>query len=176
MFSHTYKEGIMAQIVVKELPQISGSIAINNGMLVLSSPVVMADWDFSSNNDGLVDHHYTVHNTSEVVDLLKGRVNSHPDEGWYLYRTAGGIHAFCNTVYPVYEAVNILKDLRVDGYYCDIARRKGYFNVRVGPKPGRSEQQMFLGLVGAPTRSTVVRNFLAIHDQLLVRNGLMYMY
>jgi hypothetical protein len=176
MFSHTCKEGIMAQIVVKELPQISGSIAINNGMLVLSSPVVMADWDFSSNNDGLVDHHYTVHNTSEVVDLLKGRVKSHPDEGWYMYRTAGGVHAFCSVVYPVDQAVSILKFLNVDGCYINIASRRGYFNVRVGPKPGRSEQQMFLGLVGAPTRSTVVRNFLAIHDQLLVRNGLMYMY
>ena len=166
----------MAQIVVKELPQISGSIAINNGMLVLSSPVVMADWDFTTNNGGLVDHHYTINTTFEALSLLKGRVSSHPDEGWYIYRTAGGIHAFCNTIYPVYEAVGILKSLRVDGYYCDIASNRGYFNVRVGPKPGRKEKQMFLGLLGSPSRSSVVRNFLAIHDQLLVRNGLMYMY
>ena len=166
----------MAEIILKDLPPINGSLSLSNGMLVLSSPVVMADWDFSSNNDGLVDHHYTVHNTSEVLCLLRQRVSSRCEEGWYIYRTAGGIHAFCNTVYPVYEAVGVLKTLKVDGYYCDIAGRKGYFNVRVGPKPGRSEQQIYLGLVGAPTRSSVVRNFLAIHDQLLVRNGLMFMY
>jgi hypothetical protein len=100
----------------------------------------------------------------------------HPKEGWYVYRTAGGVHAFCSVLYSIEQSVNILKNLRVDGCYINIASRRGYFNVRVGPKPGRSEQQMFLGLVGAPTRSTVVRNFLAIHDQLLVRNGLMYMY
>ena len=155
--------------LIRDIPEIQGYIGRSNKMLVLASPVLMADWDFADK----LDQHYTVGNSLEVVKILAGRIKKHPEEVWHLYKTGGGIHAFCGSLFGLEEGCNILRSMNVDRLYIKFTRNRGKFAVRVEPKANRPEKQQFLGTIGKGETTPLVAKFLTLHDLLLRKHGLL---
>lgn len=147
-----------------------GSLKLERKLKIMVMPkLMMVDWDPA---EGELDHHYTIHNASEVFQILRERVEAHPDELWRVYETpSGGIHAFLvsHTLTPE-EGYSIQTEIQGDTLYRDFCFKRGKWTARVGPKPGREGDFVarFIGHWGTGTALAVNQEAMKVHDSFLL--------
>lgn len=134
-----YVDAIMPMQIRKIMSKIEWTH--NGRVAMMATPQVWnLDWDTpdGKHQEGAI----TVASREEALGLLQAWVESNPDHLFKVYKTHGGVRAYCvSHPYTVDEAP--WDGLKVDPLFIRQMKRIGYWRTRVSPKPNRGEKTVY---------------------------------
>jgi hypothetical protein len=124
---------------VEQNPLTDGCRREERGMTFLNHrSVLMVDWDLPSPDHP--EQCATIKTRQEAVERLEAWFRDNPVDSWDVYDTPGGVRAFLLSRWVPAgseEMRRVHKALGGDPVYSQRCGERGYYGVRVSPKPGR---------------------------------------